>query len=152
MLKRRTSDFAMLVFEAASRLGNSATRIADEIIEVAFPRTVEESQHEGAYKLLRKGVITEVKRTLNHVPHEGGQLDFLADIDPVFTEIVGKLKRSKYFVEAVDEYVPIEQLVKDPELLDDARKLMRRKGNECLAEAGILDELYEAVTSTEHAA
>jgi hypothetical protein len=50
-------------------------------------------------------------------------------------------------VESADEYVDVPSLIAEPALLNDARKFMRRKGEECLAEAKILDELYAAVTN-----
>ena len=40
----------------------------------------------------------------------------------------------------------VPDLIAEPDLLDDARRFMRRKGLECLAEANRLDALYTAVT------
>lgn len=150
MLNRRISDFASMVWEAKRRLGNNAIRIADDLIARAFPRTVEEAAHEGADKMLRSGVISEVKRILTKNIDDDETID-MATIEPSFGEIVARLKKGKYFVEEahgepVNEYVSVADLIADPSMLDSARKLMRRKGEECLAEAKVLDELYEAVT------
>lgn len=145
MLNRRISDFAAMVWEGKRRIGNNATRIADDLIARAFPRTVEEAAHEGADKMLRSGVIAEVKRILTKNIDDDETID-MATIDPSFGEIVVRLKKNKYFVEEIGEYVAVAELIKSPKLLDGARKLMRQKGEDCLAEAKVLDELYEAVS------
>lgn len=146
MLNKRSSNFNTLVWEAAHRVGNSATRITDDIIRSVFPKTAEHAEYEGADKMLRHGVIVEVKRILTKNKDDADQID-MHSIDPSFGEIVSRLKKSKYFVEELDEYVPVAELIRNPELLDSARKLMQRKGEECLAEAKTLGELFEAVTS-----
>lgn len=151
MLNRRVSDFATMVWEAKRRLGSNAIRIADDLITRAFPKTVEEASHEGADKMLRSGVISEVKRILTKNIDDDDTID-MSTIEPSFGEIVARLKKGKYFVEEangepVNEYVSVSDLIADPTMLDSARKLMRRKGEECLAEAKVLDELYEAVTA-----
>jgi hypothetical protein len=61
---------------------------------------------------------------------------------------VKDLRSKSYFAESAAEYVAIPDLIAEPELLDDARRFMRRKGIECLAEADRLDALYAAVTGT----
>lgn len=147
MLNKRSSNFAELVWDASHRLGSSATRIADEIIATAFPKTVEEAGHEGADKMLRHGVVAEVKRILTRTSDADGQID-MSSIDKSFGEIVGRLKKGKYFVEELDEYVSVADLIKNPEYLGSARDLMLRKGEECLAEARTLGELYDAITSS----
>ena len=55
-------------------------------------------------------------------------------------------------MESAEEYVAIPALIAEPELLDDARRFMRRKGKECLDEADRLDALYVAVTADGSAA
>lgn len=146
MLNRRGSDFTALVWAAAARIGSNAPRIADDILRAAFPRTVAEAEHEGAIKPLRNGVVNEIKRILRHTPGGCGQGDF-ADIEPQFAGIASKLKSNSYFVESLDEYVSVPNLIADPDLLKDAMGHMRRKGMECLAEAKTLGELYAAVTA-----
>ena len=144
MLDQRASAFADLVRNASTWLGMNAPKIADHIIARTFPRTIKEAEAEGADKMLRTGVIKEIKRVLTG--QDDAQID-MAEIDPAFGEIVGKLKKGSYFVEEVDAYVPVAKLIGDPTMLDSARKLLRRKGEECLAEAQVLDELFEAVTT-----
>jgi hypothetical protein len=143
MLHRRIANFAELVWSTAAKVGNNAPAITDKIIKRAFPQTVAEARIEGADKMLRVGVIAEVKRILKHATDDT-QIDF-SDVAPEFATIARKLKSKTYFVESADEYVDVPSLIADPALLDDARKFMRRKGEECLAEAKILDELYAAV-------
>jgi len=140
----KVASFAEAVWVAAAHLGKNAPKIADEIIRAIFPRTVIEAEKEGADRMLRRGVIEAIKKILG-MAEDNDQSDF-RDIDPSFASIVRRLHKAAYFVEAgVDEYVPVGQLIQNPEWLDSARKLMRRKGEECLAEAKVLDELYEAV-------
>lgn len=143
--KSKTAKFAEMVWATAATIGHSATRITDEIIGTAFPRTVFEAEQEGADRMLRQGVIIETKRILTRGGvDDDNQID-MAAVDPSFVSIARRLKKQEYFVESVDEYVPVAELIANLELLDGARKLMRRKGQECFDEAQVLDELYEAV-------
>jgi len=62
---------------------------------------------------------------------------------------VKDLRSKSYFVESAEEYVAVPDLIVEPDLLDDARRFMRRKGVECLTEADRLDALFAAVTSSD---
>jgi hypothetical protein len=66
MLNNRTANFAELVWSAAAKVGNNAPAITDKIIRRAFPQTCAEAHIEGADKMLRVGVIADVKRILKH--------------------------------------------------------------------------------------
>jgi hypothetical protein len=145
MLNKRVANFAELVWTTAGKVGNSAPAIADKIIKRAFPQTVAEAEIEGADKMLRVGVINAIKTILKHAAAADEQIDF-SSIEPKFGRIVKKLKSNAYFVESAGEYVSISRLIEEPDLLDDARRHMRRKGMECLADAKVLDELYAAIT------
>jgi hypothetical protein len=149
MLNKRTANFTDLVRTAAVKVGNNAPAIADKIMKRAFPQTCIEARIEGADKMLRVGIIADVKRILKRGATDDTQIDF-SDAAPEFAAIVRKLKSKTYFVESADEYVDVPSLITDPALLDDARKFMRRKGQECLAEANTLDELYVAVAGAAH--
>lgn len=148
MLNKRTQDFAMIVLDAAALVGNNSRRVTDHIMRDTFPNTVAEAEMEGADKMLRSGVIEAVEKILKKQRTPAEQMGFNS-IAPALMPIVDTLKSSKYRVEALDELVPIHVLIQNPELLDDARKHMRRKGMECLDEAKSLDELYAAVTASE---
>lgn len=145
MLKKRAPDFHELVWQAATRVGNSAPRVTNEIVETAFPATLRCARDEGAEKMLRRGIISEVKRILRAAGEDADQHDF-SQIDPVHWDAVRELKSRSYFVEGTDEYVSVPRLINEPDLLDDARRFMRKKGLECIAEANRLDDLYLAVT------
>jgi hypothetical protein len=144
MLNKRTANFAELVWSTAAKVGNNAPAITDKIIKRAFPQTYAEAHIEGADKMLRVGVIADVKRILKRGAFDETQIDF-SDVAPEFAKIAQALKSKTYFVESANEYVDVPNLIADPALLDDARKFMRRKGEECLAEANTLDELYVAI-------
>ena len=144
MLETHYRDFTVCVWNVARRIGMKPPRIADEVIGYLFPSTKRESIVEGADKMLRNGVIAAVRRVLTQEDSGPDQMD-LSEVDDSFRPIVAKLGRRSYHVEALEELVPITTLIANPDLLDDARKFMRRKGQECIAEADRLDELYEAV-------
>lgn len=146
MLNSQSAVFAASVWEIASRLGNNAPKIADDIMEAAFPLTCSQARQEGAMRMLRTGIIFEVKRILRNQDDSISQTDF-AEVCEAFAPLVKKLRSKSYFVESADEYVGIPALISEPELLDDARRFMRRKGIECLGEADRLDALYAAVTT-----
>jgi hypothetical protein len=135
------------IWEAASRVGNNAPKVADAILENVFPRTCSAAQDEGAFAILRRGFIGHVSRILKSYPDDDKQRDF-ASIADEFGPFVKELKSASYYVESAQELVSVAGLIADPDLLDDARKHMRRKGEECLAEAERLDQLYFAVTAT----
>ena len=144
MLTKRRPDLNEMVWEAAAQVGQNAPKIADAILERAFPRTHAEATIEGADKLLRDGLIATVKSVLRTAGADVEQLDF-SDIDEAFREIAGTLKRPSYYVEKLAEYVAVGTLIARPDLLDDARRFLRRKGEECIAEADRLDQLHAAV-------
>jgi hypothetical protein len=146
MLTKRESNFHDLVWAAAARVGRNAPKVVDEIMREAFPMTLSAAEHEGADRLFRIGLVSEAKRILRAVGEEDGQSDF-SNINPQFKHLVRDLKSKSYFVEEIGEYCSVAELVADSDLLDDARKFMRRKGNECLEEAKRLDALYAAVTA-----
>ena len=146
MLDSQTAGFAERVWEVASQLGSNAPKIADDMMEAAFPLTCTQARQEGAMRMLRTGIITEVKRILRTQGDAVGQADF-ADVCEAFAPLVKDLRSKSYFVESAEEYVAIPDLIAEPALLDDARKFMRRKGKECLDEADRLDALYAAVAN-----
>lgn len=145
MLDSQSAAFAERVWDHASRLGNNAPRIADEMMEAAFPLTCTQARQEGALRMLRTGIISEVKRILRNRDDGGHQADF-AEVCAAFSPLVKDLRSKSYFVESAAEYVSVLDMITEPELLDDARRFMRRKGVECVAEADRLDALYAAVT------
>jgi len=145
MLDSQSAAFAERVWEVASQLGNNAPKIADDIMEGAFPLTCSQARAEGAMRMLRTGIISEVKRILRNRRDLERQADF-ADRCDAFAPLVSDLRSKSYFVESAEEYVAVPDLIAEPDLLDDARRFMRRKGLECLAEANRLDALYTAVT------
>jgi Asp-tRNA(Asn)/Glu-tRNA(Gln) amidotransferase B subunit len=148
MLDSQSTAFAERVWEIAAQLGNSAPKIADDMMGTAFPLTCTQARQEGALRMLRTGIITEVKRILRNRGDTVSQSDF-ADICEAFAPLIKDLRSKSYFVESAEEYVGIPDLIAEPELLDDARRFMRRKGVECIAEADRLDALFVAVTSNE---
>lgn len=156
MLTKPLSDFITLVWLTAEKIGRNAPAIADQILHKAFPRTYSPAVEEGAIKFLRRGAVDAIRNILKH----GGEDDDatpgedespavrdLWENDPIFAPIAKKLKSRRYFVEQQAEYRTVDELIAEPSDLDDARKLMRRKGVECLEEANVLDELFEAVES-----
>jgi hypothetical protein len=82
------------------------------------------------------------KRSPKHHPDQ-----YSLEIPEPYQQIVSKLKGEAHYVEKLSAYVPVSLLIENPDWLDDARKYKRRKGEETIAEASVLDELYEAVTS-----
>ncbi len=98
--------------------------------------------------MLRTGIISEVKRILRNQDDGLSQADF-ANVCEAFAPLVKDLRSKSYFVESAQEYVAVPDLIAEPDLLDDARRFMRRKGIECLAEADRLDALFAAITSSD---
>lgn len=137
------------IWEAAARVGNNAPKVADAILESVFPRTCSAAHDEGAFTILRRGFIGHVSKILKSYPDDK-QRDF-AQIAEEFGPFVKELKSASYYVESAQELVSVADLISDPALLDDARKYMRRKGQECFDEARRLDELYYAVTDSNEA-
>lgn len=144
MLTDRLELFRSLVWEHVAKVGSNPSKVTDAIMAQAFPLTVNAASEEGADGMLRNGVQSRVKQMIRH-SEPARQLDF-ASINATYAPIAAKLKSNFYFVESLDEQVPISKLIAEPELLDEARKFMRQKGVECLTEARTLDELYGAVT------
>ena len=139
--------FYQEVHLAMLEVGNSAPRIADRVIAAAFPDTSAAAEREGADKMLRDGVVSFVSNYLKR--HSNGpivsQHDF-ADVSDEFANIVRKLSKPSHYVPSLEQHMPVGYLIANPDCLDEARRFKRQKGEETLAEAEALDELYEAVT------
>jgi hypothetical protein len=144
MLNKRIANFAEMVWSSARSVGANAPKICDDILRSVFPRTASEAEMEGADKMLRVGVIAAVKDVLKNSVGEPGQID-LNEAYPGLMPICEKLKSRTYYVPGRGEYVQVAELIEDAALLDDARKYMRQKGEECLSEADTLDQLYHAL-------
>lgn len=147
MLTDKLNVFYQHVHSAMMEVGNSAPRIADRILVEAFPETSDAAEREGADKMLRDGVIAFLTSYLkrNSNAPMAGQSDF-ADISEEFHDIVGRLHNASQYVPTLQQHMPVSFLISNPDYLDEARKFKRQKGEETLAEATILDELYDAVT------
>jgi hypothetical protein len=145
MLKRKETDFLEYLWAAVGRVGRSAPRVTDEIIEKLFPDTCKAADREGAFAMFRQGVVNAVKSVIRGKAPNEHQIDF-ASIDPSSHSIAEKLRSNAYFVPSADCQMTVDELIADPSMLDEARKFMRQKGLECLEEADRLDDLYEAVT------
>jgi predicted RNA binding protein with dsRBD fold (UPF0201 family) len=138
------TTFHEAVWISAAKHGMRPAIVSGEIIASLFPRTSAEASGEGAAAYLRDGVTKAVKAVFSRKPIDEKQGDF-AQISPAFSMHVENLKRNAYYVESIDEFLTIPELIKRAELLDEARKYLRRKGEEVLAEAAQLDKLYAAV-------
>lgn len=144
MLSNKLQRFFEVVQIVRSEVGNSAPRIADRVISEAFPDTSSAAEREGATKMLRDGVIAYLTKHLKHPVASDSQADF-AEIADDYLPIVKKLSSPSHYVPSLEEHLPVSRLISRPELLDEARRFKRAKGLETLAEADVLDELYEAV-------
>ncbi|MCO6050875.1 hypothetical protein NGM99_13910 [Mesorhizobium sp. RP14(2022)] len=145
MLNDKLSLFYQKVNEAASTHGLNAKAVADVVLLEAFPETSTAANQEGADAMLRNGVIQFLTAYFKRAPKlDPDQLAF--DIPEQFAPIVSKLKSGAHYVKELGQLVPVEMLIAQPAWLDDARKYKRRKGEETIAEAVVLDELYTAVT------
>lgn len=147
MLTDKLQAFYQAVHTAMMDVGNSAPRIADRVINDAFPDTSKAAEREGADKMLRDGIIIFVSKYLKRSANTPiiGQGDF-AEISDQFRDIVKKLSNPSHYVPTLQQHMPVGFLIANPDLLDEARKYKRQKGLETLAEADALDELYEAVS------
>jgi hypothetical protein len=146
MLTEKLRMFHEAVNIAISEVGKNASKVADRVISEAFPETANAAEREGADTMLRVGVIAKIKSVLTRTD-EAGQSDF-SDIAEDFMPIVERLHSHSHYVPLPDvmEYVHVSILIENPDWLDAARKFKRQKGEETLAEATVLDELYEAIT------
>lgn len=146
MLKQALWEFYALVDQARQEVGDNAGRIADEVMERAFPETVGAAVHEGCDLMLRIGVLNAVKSYIRKPGADTRQRTF-EDVHPDLMPHVKKLGAVAYFVPRLNggEHVNVPDLIARPADLDAARKFMRLKGEETLHEADLLDELYEAV-------
>jgi len=152
MLTDKLQIFYQHVHAAMQEVGNSAPRIADRVIAEAFPATSEAAEREGADRMLRDGVISFLTRYLKSSRTAAAeQIDF-ATISEDFQDIVKKLHSNSHYVPTLQQHMPVAFLIENPDYLDEARKFKRQKGEETLAEATVLDELYEAVTGSAGAA
>lgn len=145
------TELTALIHGAAAEVGASAPRIADHIVVLAFPDTAEASRREGCETIFRRGLIQFVSRYLRKHRISPTQADF-GEIAEDFRPLVAALKSTSYTVPSLGEVVEVSDLIRNPPMLDEARRYMRTKSTECLSEAKALDLLYEAVTGAVHSA
>lgn len=129
--------------------GNSAPGIADAVIGACYPETVKVSKREGAFALLRTGVVTFVRAYLKDGPHAVGA-DLVEDpafwdIEPGFQEVATLMTHSEYYVPSVRDFVSKGKLIAFPDLFREAKAFMRSKGEETIEEADRLDLAYETM-------
>lgn len=148
MLNDKLALFYAKVNEAAATHGLDPKAVADVVIAEVFPDTAAAAGHEGADTMLRNGVVQFLTAYFKRAPKiDPDQLEL--GIPDQFNPIVSKLKSSAHYVEELSQLVPVALLIAQPAWLDDARRYKRRKGEETIAEAAVLDELYHAVTRSE---
>jgi hypothetical protein len=150
-MKHQPTNYKLI--QAIRRLlkpeGNSAPNIADAVIDVCYPQTVKVAKGEGAYGVLRTGVVVFVRAYLKG---EGERVTAADDatagmweIAPGFQEVAAQLTHGEYYVPSVADFVPKGKLIALPALFDEARKFIRSKGDECIAEADRMDIAYAAL-------
>lgn len=148
------SLFATMIESAIIALKTSKPgKIAEEVLPKLFPKTFKAASDEGASAHLLNGFTAAVRAHVKSLPMlaESAQETFFARHPKLFPYIQ-ELSHHTYYSPNVDQYVSIFELCEKPELLDSARKFMRQKGEETIAEADRLDDLYNAVIRTRRAA
>ena len=141
MLKSKLHHFHDLI----GLYGQNVPVIAKAIIERAFPETFESADREGCEGMLFEGVKGAVSRYIRKRSVMVADQPTFDGWDEAVREAAAELKSSAYTVPSTGEAVSVARLVANPDLLDEARKFMRQKGMECLAEAKRLDDLYGEV-------
>lgn len=145
MLKQRAADFHEVVWRLAAQIGSrNAAKVTEILLKEHFPKTTEEAGYEGAIGPFRNGVKAAVTSVFKKVPGPSEQFDF-GDLYEEFWTEIEPLRSRSYYVEEIGDYVSVPLLIENPEMLDDARKHMRRKGKEVLDEADRIDALFKAV-------
>lgn len=130
--------------EAVAIFGMSAAKVADHIIRQCFPDTVAAAEAEGCIYMLRAGLIQQLTNDFKHTaPIDEDQ--YLLDFPEPIQNIIGKLKGKSHYVTSQGLWIRNEDLFANREWLDDARRFKRAKGEEVLAEATVLDEIFEAL-------
>lgn len=142
------AELNSLIAESAAVVGMSAPKVANDILPLAFPEIVNATAESPlAASIFRTGLVADVTHVLKSLQSSAAQADF-SDIDGAFQEQVKPLKSTTYTVPSIGVRVAVSDLIRMPSYLDEARRFMRQKGEECIDEAKRLDALYEAVTGT----
>lgn len=147
MAGRTWSSFETMVDTLVASLGTAkAGVIAEAVISRLYPKTKASAEAELAWRHFYSGVAGSVRAYLKHTasPSTVDPDTFFARHPELFP-FIERLSHTSYYTPAQDEYVSIYALCENPEMLDSARRFMRQKGVEVLAEADLLDELYDAV-------
>lgn len=144
----KDDSFAAMVVEAANRWGANAGDLADRLIGAVCPKSAEAARAENVFTWLREGMVRAIKRILR-TSRRGATIDF----SELFRDFPAArdLKSTAYYVEDDDEEISVAELVDDPDRLLAAAEYMKRKGDECHAEAARLFALYDAVIAKRRA-
>jgi len=156
MLKDHRAHFYAAVDRIRLEVGDSAPKIADEAISLAFPKSYDMTREEGCDDLLRIGVINAVKTYIKKPGADERQKSF-NDLEPDILPYVEPLRSTSFFVPSTygeqedmgvkGVYVPINELVGSQDRLESACVFLEGKAKEVSAEAKRLRELLEHLRS-----
>jgi len=152
MLKSKLEHFYAAVNSARQEVGESPTRIADEVMRAAFPASYDATRTEGCDDMLRRGVIDAIKRYMTK-PAAAERQMHMNDIAPDVLPLVEPLGKSAYLVPSpqgseedeetrtIGFYVPVADLVNDLAALEAACDFLDAKAGHVQAEANKLRAL-----------
>lgn len=158
MLKSKLEPFYVAVDEARQIVGESPARIADVVLQEAFPRSYDATREEGCDGMLRDGVIRSITTYITKPSVIQRQRHF-SDIAPDVLPLVEVLGKTSYLVPSdrgldVDEdtktigfYVHVAELVHDLEALEAACDFLDMKVGQAKAEADKLRALLTYLQS-----
>ena len=147
---RNPTDYYLEIKAAAiAKFGMRPAPVADAILAECFPETTYAAKREGCDMTLRLGLIETLKKEFKHAaqPDEFEQYSF--EFPESIRDIVPRLKGTSQYVEGYGGYIPNKALFSRSDWLDDARKYKRKKGDEAIAVANVLDEIYAALYGDE---
>jgi hypothetical protein len=155
MLKRKLDGFYRAIEDARREIGNSPVQIADAILDDAFPNAWAAARQDGCDDMLRRGVIEAIRRYVVNPPASDPRQVHANDIAPDLMPLVAPLARRAYLVPSpqgseMDEemrtlgfYVPVAELVRDPDALRAARDFLAVKTGHLTREVERLTALID---------
>lgn len=144
VIHRQLSAFYQYIDAARNRVRGDTGSIAAAVIFDAFPETVTASKGEGCERIFFAAVQEEIRDCIKKPKVPKNQLTW-DDVPGFLVVLMKELKSEAFFVpddKGGGELVDIGVVVKNLPKLDLARKYLRKKGDETLAEATRLDGIY----------
>lgn len=151
--KEEVRSLILAIFEEARGPDGKvkATEIADKLLVTIFADTATSAKKDGSFPDYRNGIISRVKKEIKGWAEQRGnkalakQADFM-DIEESYRPFAMKIGDEVLCVNEKDGvFMTLSDLIEQPDQLEAAEKILRKKGKETLQKANAVRDLLKEI-------